>query len=94
MAHALQGVGGHQPLHLLLGEGLHAAWGLRISDHEASAPPSLDDFELRAELHSSSLKHLSWPEPFILIRVDGPKPEEDHQGLGLQRGLSSCALDP
>ena len=93
MAHALQGVGGHQPVHLRLGEGPHAALGLRIGDHEASAPPTLDDLELGAELHASSLKHLSWLEPLILIRVDGPKPEEDHQGLGLQRGPPSLALE-
>jgi len=93
VAHALQGVGGHQPVHLLLGEGPHAAWGLGIGNDEASASPSLYDLELGAQLHSSSLKHLSWLEPLFFIRVDRPKPEEDHQGLGLQRGPPSRALE-
>jgi hypothetical protein len=89
VAHALEGLGRHQPIDLLLVKLALASLLIGVAYHEASLAPSVDDIELTLNLDARPLPDLRVGHPDIRIRVEAAEAQEDHQSLLLDGELSS-----
>jgi hypothetical protein len=67
VSHALEGLWGHQPLHLFRTEAWLAPFALLVDDCEIIPSPSVDDLELSAGLDPGPPEDLCKGQPYMVV---------------------------
>ena len=83
MSHALEGLWGHQPLHLFWAQRLLAPFSLLVDDCEIIPSPPVDDLQLAARLDPGAPEDLCISQPSMVVRVEGAMAKEDDKRLHL-----------